>query len=72
MKYDYGDVVKISANAPSKFLKFRGSGSVCGIDENLRSERALDLGTEQNTAEYLVEFPTGQAIEVPEIYLKLG
>ena len=70
MKFDYGDVVKITANAPSKFLKFGDSGSVCAIDENLRSERAMEFGVQQGMPVYLVEFATGQSIEVPEIYLK--
>jgi hypothetical protein len=72
MSFDYGDVVIVTANAPSKFLKFGNLGSVCAIDKNVRSERAIAFGVQKGATIYLVEFASGQAIEVPELYLTPG
>ena len=72
MKFDYGDAVKVIADAPAKFLKFGAFGSVCAIDEIARSERAIEFSVQQGTFVYLVEFPAGEAIEIPEIYLMPG
>ncbi|MEP1963107.1 hypothetical protein [Tateyamaria sp.] len=71
MRFDYGDVVKITAGAPAKFFKFGESGSVCGIDETAKNDDAREFGVAKDTPLHLVEFPSGEAIEVPEIYLNL-
>ncbi len=70
MRFDYGDAVKITADAPIKYLKFGAFGSICGVDESVQNERSKEFNVGQGTPIYLVEFATGQAIEVPEIYLK--
>lgn len=69
-KFNWGDTVEITAEAPGKYQK-AVKGSVCGIREIDTEMTAQDFEEPIGSILYLVESSCGNAIEVPEKFLKL-
>ena len=64
----WGDTVVVADDAPNKFRP-RERGSICGFREP--KEHAQNLDHSAGTlALCLVEFPDGEAIEIPYSYLR--
>lgn len=64
----WGDAVSVIPSAPPKFRP-SDSGSVCGIYALDSADKARKYGGNLGAVMYLVEFPDGDAIEIPDEYL---
>jgi hypothetical protein len=70
-KFDWGQAVKVSKSAPDRY-KIISLGSICAIS-NIDTETQVSHFDEPiGTILYLIEGPSGEAIEIPEKYLELA
>lgn len=67
-KFSWGAPVRVIDDAPQKYLVIK-KGSVCGIREIEAENVAENFDEPIGTVLYLVEFSSGDAIEVPERFL---
>ena len=68
MKYDYGESVEITKNAPECYRPGT-QGSLCGVRHIEAEEHANAAYVKIDTILWLVEFEDGFSLEVPEEYL---
>ena len=67
----WGDTVRVSDAAPRRFRPGE-LGAVCGLRTIETAAVAEAFGQPVGTVLYLVEFAAGEAIEVPEGFLRLA
>ena len=70
MNIDWGDTVKVNANAP-KYYRPLEIASVCFIDKVDNYEESKFYNVDINSYVYQVEFGDGEIISIPERYLEL-
>ena len=68
MKYDYGDTVYVSSNAPENFRP-GVLGFICGMGEEKAADFGLASDPEALVNVYTVEYEDGSSMEIPEVYL---
>lgn len=67
-KITWGDAVSVLSSAPSEYRP-SNVGSVCGIYDLDTEDKARKYGGELGVIMYLVEFPDGKAVEIPDKFL---
>jgi len=69
-EFSWGDEVQVVDTAPARYSPGR-TGSICGI-RSVSGEalaRFFDDAAIGQAIVYIVEFPDGTAVEIPEVYL---
>ncbi len=69
LKFDYGDEVRVSDDAPAKYHP-EELGAICCYRTIETGDQAKASGFSIQTILYLVEFGNGTAIEIPQEFLK--
>lgn len=69
MGFQYGNAVRTKTPAPPKYRPGE-TGSVCGFYTIEGQESAVSFGEPVGTIMILVEFPNGDATEIPEKWLE--
>jgi hypothetical protein len=69
MEITWGDTVLVAQDAPAEFHPGLG-GSVCGMRDQPAYLEGLEEESTVSGGLYLVEFSDGEAIEIPEKYLR--
>ncbi|MBW6419541.1 hypothetical protein [Celeribacter sp. PS-C1] len=72
MKFPYGELVRLTDAAPDQFRAIGILGSICGADKIANQERSQHWNAPVGSWVYLMEVPSGEAIEVPEMYLEMA
>jgi len=69
-KFDYGDPIKISDEAPEKYHPSEG-GFICGMIDIDSEESAAAYDCIGSDWLYTVELLNGSSLQIPEMYLKI-
>jgi len=68
-KITWGDQVIVDSSAPPEYRPSE-EGSVCGIYALDTDDKARRYGGTLGTVMYLIEFTDGNAIEIPNVFLR--
>jgi hypothetical protein len=68
-KFDWGETVRVSQNAPERFRPSQLS-SVCGFRLIETAEQSVAFGAPIGTVLCLIEFGDGSSVEIPEPLLE--
>jgi len=68
-KFDYGETVKITGNAPIKYHPFE-IGFICGMTDIDSEEAATAYDCIGSNWLYTVELLNGSSLQIPEKYLE--
>ena len=68
-KFDWGETVRVSKNAPVRFRPTQLS-SVCGFRHIETEEQSVIFGAPMGAVVCLIEFGDGSSIEIPEQLLE--